>query len=125
MAASEVYTTPRVPAPTAILGNTLVVATATTLITIPAGRTWQGSVAAEASATAAAASAVISTAGTGVVPAAGNLLVVDALGAAGGLGDSNANNMANVYVSAPAGNAVTLTATIVGTGSCSANGILL
>lgn len=124
MASSQTYVTPLVPAPTDILGNTVAVGTATALITIPAGRTWKGSVAVEASATTASSSASVATAGSTVRPAAGNVLAIDATGATGGLGDSNANTMSDVYVSAGS-SAATLTATIVGTGSCSVNGVLL
>jgi hypothetical protein len=124
MAFEQVNTTPLSPPPTSILGNTLTTGTGATLITIPAGRVWWGSVAVEASGTAAAASAAVSIAGTGALPAPGTLLQVDVVDAAGGLGTANANNLTGVYVSAGA-TAATLTATIVGTGSCSVNGILL
>ena len=103
---------------------------ATTLITVPAGRTWVGEVGAScassvaaANATAGQALAEISTAGTGVTPAAGVYFGVDALqgansatGTVGG-GAANFGSMPLVVI-APVGNGVTVQAacTIAGTG---------
>lgn len=112
----------------------------TTVITIPAGRTWVGSVTvqcvcynAAAVTSAAVATGVVTTAGTGVVPAAASYLRCDAVvgaDAVGGLdGDqSEAFNTAEMYVVAPAGNSVTvaITSTVTGTGrvNCTASGLL-
>ena len=102
---------------------------ATTLLTVPAGRTWAGTVtivaavAKDAAATTTAqARAVIATAGTGVVPAAGTILACEAkagANAVGGVTGSQGGNSiaARVVVRAPVGNAVTLTlvSTVAGT----------
>lgn len=101
----------------------------TTLITIPAGRTWVGTVAVNVSAANAAANATagralgyISTAGTNVTPAAGALIAVDARcganAATGTVGSQSSNSdRQNVVVIAPAGNDVTLTIQTVVTGT--------
>jgi hypothetical protein len=92
-----------------------------TLITIPAGRTWVGTIAIQvtcendaAVATLGSVGASIATAGAGVTPAATNLLTVTAYAgknAAGGtVGTSgSAQGSIEVTVIAPAGNSVTLT----------------
>jgi hypothetical protein len=90
-----------------------------TLLTIPAGRTWIGVISITASlvnaAGAAAASArpTISTAGAGVIPAAGTILGCDlsvAISAAAANGNQDSNSVSQrLVVIAPAGNAVTLT----------------
>jgi hypothetical protein len=90
-------------------------AAAQTLLTVPAGRTWLGSLALAATNTAAAGAtgiSTIATAGTGVVPAAGPLLKVhcSTVGTTAGLASQN-NAISDVLVVAPAGNAVTLTLT--------------
>lgn len=109
--------------------NFAATAAATNVIVIPAGRTWVGTVSIQcavqnAAAVAAAASAIgiVSVAGAGVAPVAGNYLRCDALvgaNAAGGLtGDEGeASNSTPLVVIAPAGNAVQIqaAATIVGT----------
>lgn len=94
---------------------------ATTLITVPAGRTWIGEIGsavtvgiAAASATAGQARAVIATAGAGVTPSAGTQLAVEARtganSATGTVGSQAANTArARLVVIAPAGNAVTVT----------------
>lgn len=103
--------------------------TPTTVITIPAGRTWCGSVAvvgSNADTTQSLASTTVTTAGTGVVPAAGTII-------AGVISrrDSAATVMTHspVYVTAPGGNAVTLVVTnsraTTYSGAASANGVLL
>lgn len=102
---------------------------ATTVITVPAGRTWVGTIAiscacsnAGANAVAAVATGVVSTAGAGVIPAAGSYLRCDAQAganvAAGTVGDSGDNFLSSPFqVVAPVGNAVQVqaTATIAGT----------
>jgi hypothetical protein len=101
---------------------------ATTVITVPAGRTWSGWVSlsvtvanAGANAVAAAATGTLTTAGAGVTPAAGTYLRCDAFAganvAAGTVGDQDASTVSMPFVvAAPAGNPVTLqaTATIAG-----------
>lgn len=102
---------------------------ATTLLTIPAGRTWVGTVGgsvavsvAAAAATAGKARAVFSTAGAAAVPAAGTILALEAqagANAATGTAGSGGNSAQTVPVTviAPAANAVQLqvTTTITGT----------
>lgn len=103
-----------------------------TLITVPAGRTWYGTVSASIAATAGTAvvSANINTAGTGVTPAAAvNLLTVtsDPVTAAGDT--VNQNTTGPFYVIAPVGNSVTVTLTntsaTTNASTASALGILL
>lgn len=91
-----------------------------TVITVPAGRIWRGTVALSAALATAAATAgatatpTVSTAGAGVTPAAGAVLGL-ALATGGGVATgtvgTNAQNSvaAPLTVIAPAGNAVTLT----------------
>ena len=93
-------------------------ALATTIITVPAGRTWLGMLSAQsavsvaaATAVAGSARAVISVAGAGSTPAAGALMAIEAMAAAnaaggttGTQGSRNASN--NFTIVAPAGNAV-------------------
>lgn len=104
---------------------------ATTLITVPAGRTWSGRIGASVSCTNSAAvgvlahaSAKFSTAGGGVTPAAGIYFGVDALAGANvaaGLSGTQGSNFgsAPLVVVAPVGNAVTIqvASTNVGTTS--------
>ena len=103
--------------------------TPTTVITVPAGRTWVGSVSvcgSNADTTQSLAGSTVVTAGTNVVPAAGAII-------AGVISrrDSAATVMTHypVYVTAPAGNAVTLqlvnSRATTYSGTASANGILL
>lgn len=101
---------------------------ATTVITVPAGRTWSGVVSvncacqnAGANAVTAQATGVVSVAGAGATPAAGNYMRVTALAganvAAGTVGDSGANSQSiPLVVVAPGGNAVTVqcAATVAG-----------
>lgn len=101
----------------------------TLLITVPAGKTWVGTVSistacqnAGANAALAQATGSVATAGAGVAPAAGTYLRATALAganvAAGTVGDSGDNFLSTPFVVvAPAGNAVTLTATAVISGS--------
>lgn len=96
-------------APATILGASAT-AGGVTLITIPAGRTWRGSI--QISNQTPATSVQVRTAGVGVVPAAGTVLCASQLAAgATAAGDVD---IADVYVSAPPGNAVTLVTAVVG-----------
>jgi hypothetical protein len=102
---------------------------ATTVITVPANRTWVGTVGvscttaiAAASATAGQARAVITVAGVGVTPAAGTILAAEARAGAnattGTVGTQGHRSItAPLTVIAPVGNAVTVqvTSTIAGT----------
>lgn len=114
---------PALPTSTNVLDGFANVQTSgtTTLITIPAGRTWVGTIGgaaatsnAGATAAAATASASITTAGAGVTPAAGSYLRVDAVvgaNVAGGtVGDQDSTGVAGqpFQVTAPAGNSVTV-----------------
>src|SRR5579863_7431590 len=91
-------------------------AAAQTILTVPAGRTWSGSITIAATNTASSgttATAQINTAGTGAIPAnAVNLLKVhcSTVGTVVGLASQN-NQVGDVTVAAPIGNAVTLTLT--------------
>ena len=107
-------------------------AAAQTIITVPAGRTWYGTVSAFIAATAGTAlvSATINTAGTNVTPAAAvNLLTVtsDPVTAAGQTAAGLTTGP--FYVIAPVGNSVTLTLTnssaTTNQSTASALGILL
>lgn len=102
------------------LSHTITTA-ATTLLTVPAGKTWIGEVVISAALSKAAAAAgdgsargVIATAGTGVVPTAGTQLAIEAKAGANvatGTSGTSGNNSVRVKMTvvAPAGNAVTLT----------------
>jgi hypothetical protein len=93
---------------------------ATTIITIPAGRTWIGHVGASVSAAEVAAgtaqpqaTATFTTVGTGVTPTAGTYLVIDARSGAnaatGVVGDGITNFGDTVWiVAAPLANTVTI-----------------
>jgi hypothetical protein len=117
-----------------------------TIITIPAGRTWVGSinisgsvVIPAAQANAADARPNVTSQGTNVTPAAGTFLAkaicqVGANAAAGTVGGSSQNSLCvyPVYVQSPSSNSTSLqfSFTVTGTGatglfSASANGILL
>lgn len=127
---------PFAPDPADILAG-LATSNSGTIITIPAGRTWSGTVTLSASVlvtTAGAAvnaSARVSTAGTGVVPTAGDYVRLDiaapisatALNGTSGVGSVSAP----LLVSAPVGNSVTLVlnATNTTVQSASASGVLL
>lgn len=100
----------------------------TTIITIPAGRTWQGVIGVSCSCAEDAAGAVraqalgvIAFAGAGATPAAGNYMAVQAIcganAATGLVGDDATNQQVLPFtIAAPAANAVTvtITATIAG-----------
>lgn len=96
-------------APSSILGGSSNAGGAT-LVTIPAGKTWRGSV--QISNETPNSSVQVQTVGAGVTPAAGTALCASVL-AAGASATSNAD-IAEVYVSAPAGNAVTLATVVAG-----------
>ena len=115
---------------------------ATTVVTIPAGRTWVGTVGvscavsiAAASSTAGQARAVVTVAGTGVTPAAGTILAAEAKvganAATGTVGGSESRSATSPFtVIAPAGNSVTIqvASTNAGTASvvdCWATGALV
>ena len=97
---------------------------ATTLITIPAGRTWKGKIGAScfiacaaANTTNGTAACVFSVAGAGATPAAGSIFAVRAQAAptaAGGTTGTCGSNFGStdVVVIAPAGNSVTIQTTI-------------
>jgi hypothetical protein len=89
-----------------------------TIITVPAGRTWVGSITLGATNSATAASnatAKVNTSGTGAIPAAAvNLLTVHCslVGTTpAGLASQNNATPGDVVVQAPVGNSVTLTLT--------------
>lgn len=102
---------------------------ATTLITVPAGRTWVGTVGVACavtttagSSTAGQARAVVTVAGAGVTPAAGTIMAAEAKSGANavtGLVGTQGHRSASLpfTVVAPGGNAVTIqvTTTITGT----------
>lgn len=116
---------------------------ATTIVTVPAGRTWAGEInvncvaaIAAASATAGQATGIITTAGANVTPTAGTYLGCDGragANAATGTVGSNGQDSADAtdfVVIAPAGNAVTLQCTSTNAGNfsrvtCAANGRLI
>ncbi|MHB8511477.1 MAG: hypothetical protein ACYDCC_04800 [Actinomycetota bacterium] len=101
--------------------NHVATTAATTLITVPQGRTWIGYVSIQTAATNNAsvtgignARGTVATAGSGVTPAAGTVLQAEALAGAnaatGTVGTSGiASVTSRVVVIAPAGNSVTLT----------------
>lgn len=96
-----------------------------TLITIPAGRTWYGSVTVEATGSAAGNGFCnAQTAGAGASPPAATILCGCLTGNAT---TANASNSATAYVAAPAGNAVTISVNFgtVTTAQGTAAGILL
>ncbi len=119
-----------------VAGTTNVVSSAasTTIITIPAGRVWRGSISAQLIDTTAIgatfSSLNILTVGTNVAPAAGTILL-QVIASPGGTGsEGNQATMNDVVVRAPAGNSVTINiqlsasaATLEGTASC--NGLLV
>ena len=101
---------------------------ATTLVTVPQGRTWVGKVGAScsvavtaAAATAGQSNAVFSIAGAGATPS-GNIFGVDAKagtnGATGTVGSQGSNfGATDLVVVAPAGNSVTIQVTTTMSGS--------
>ena len=104
--------------------------TSTVLITVPAGRVWKGTISVvglSAATTASMQNARVVTVGTNVLPPANTILAI----AASQMQSSGPSEMqvTDVYVSAPAGNAVTINlinstaTTFTGTAAC--NGVLL
>lgn len=104
---------------------------ATTVLTVPAGRTWVGQVGAACacavvagSATVGQARAVFTTAGAGVTPAAGAILAAEAkAGANAATGTTGSNGSRAVQapftIVAPVGNAVTVQVTTTQSGTSS------
>lgn len=105
-------------------------ATASLLLTVPAGRTWEGSFFASVSAAEAAAgtalaeaSVTFATAGIGVVPAAGTywgipcLAAQNASGGTVGTDDANSDTIEIPGITAPPGNSVTVTVTVTISGT--------
>lgn len=108
---------------------------AATIITIPAGRTWKGSVSLSGAlgtapaVAGATATPTVSIAGVGAVPAAGAIVGL-ALRTGGGVATGTvgtnaeaATTIPEVTVIAPAGNAVTLTLQLGGATAASASAI--
>jgi hypothetical protein len=96
----------------------------TTLITIPAGDVWVGTVTTVAFNATSTSSVYVDTAGTGVYPTAG-FIIADAVSSSSTT--SQSVSTPNLYVYAPAGNSVTLRCTGSGGsigGRCLANGII-
>lgn len=123
---------PYVPAAADIVSGSATVTnsvTETTVVTIPAGRTWHGTVHLSVYFTGTASATVkfahVRTLGTGVSPSAGTILHRVNMGSNNGSSDTSGP----FYVSAPVGNAVTITVTngAATTQVCtaSANGVLL
>jgi len=106
---------------------------AQTIITIPATRTWVGTVnvcMTNQAATGSLVTASVATAGTGVTPAAGTVVAVQAGSVGTVAGDAtNTALSGQLYVTAPGGNSVTLTLTNSTATTCTstaqANGVLL
>src|SRR5690348_5179073 len=143
--AGNLRTAPQRPTATDILAGYVQHTSTTadaTVITVPAGRTFVGRVAVSVAASKAAAatgnglvSALIKTAGTNVVPAAGTYFAVSArigANAATGVVGTQGSNFGSmpITVVAPAGNSVTvtlsstLTSTTEGAVDCSIWGVL-
>jgi len=123
------------PPASAILAG-LATTNAGTIITIPAGQTWTGRVTISATivvatgGAAVAGSARVSTAGTGVIPSAGDYLRLDLNAPQSGAALNGTNSTGSVSspftVVAPAGNSVTLVLNVTNTStqSASAAGVL-
>lgn len=134
---------PLPPAAAVLTGYQTFAATAgaTTVVTVPAGDTWVGTVSlscacveAAAGAVQASALGVVSVAGAGATPPAGNLFAVQAVAGANaatgltGTSDSTFGSIPLVVV-APAANAVTVQVTVTITGTsgrvdCTAAGLV-
>lgn len=115
-----------------LAGSSTTAGSAQTLITIPAGRVWKGSVSATIGAAAITTqyTAIFNTAGTGVTPAAAvNLFAVSTSELTAASGESNVNGTSGeIHIAAPLANSVTLTVTATSGAaefSASAVGILL
>jgi hypothetical protein len=131
MGAGQVDVFPAKPSVNDIVSGGLVLLASTAqtaFLTIPAGRTWVGSVtaiAASLATTASTQSAKVVTNGTGVTPAAGTIVAVSLSSRDTAPGVTTQK----VFVTAPAANSVTLelvnsTATTFGGAAC-ASGTLL
>ena len=113
--ATSLSVKPYTPITTDIISGSATVTNSTTavaIITIPANRTWFGTVTASGgwtSTTGAASATIIDilTAGTNVSPAVGTR--VASLSVSNLVGSGQSLSMNNVYVTAPVGNSVTLT----------------
>lgn len=132
MASSQVAMQPITPAPTSILCNGINVVnsvTPSTIITIPAGRTWYGTIHTAANNTTAIAADAVATVkvnGTGVPPA--NSTIIALCTAIGATGPAIGGASGPIYIAAGTGAAtVTLTNSTATTFSsyAVANGILL
>lgn len=106
---------PYLPAPADILSasvNVVNTTTATTIITIPAGRTWYGNIGLEVLNTQNAATtplfATVKTNGTNATPASGTALVQVVSHRAGNVSMNFDAFVPWTYVTAPVGNSVTL-----------------
>lgn len=131
--ASKVEICQQIPAPTSILCNGINVVntiTGSTIITIPAGRTWYGTVhvaANNTTAVAADAVALVKVFGSGVAPANGTIVAFAA--ASGATGTTDGGTSGPLYIAAGAGGAATVqlsnsTATTFSS-YAAANGVLL
>lgn len=87
--------------------------TQTTIITVPAGRTWRGSISVSLNNIGGANStfntAVITTLGAGAFPAAGTNIMTLASNAKGQTGGDVSRTINDIHVIAPGGNSVTIT----------------
>lgn len=113
---------PARPSASEIIANT--VSATGTLVTIPAGKWFVGSITISAAVAAAGTSSpVVTVNGVNAAPATGTVIArVDAIGLATGVASNSAQ--ASVLVKAPTGNAITLdfTAGALGTSSVSISG---
>lgn len=105
--------------------------TSTAFLTVPAGRTWFGTVNSSCAATTVASTVVdarVVTVGTNVVPAAGTVLSLALCSGVSGNGTASAGP-SPCYVTAPVGNSVTLnlllSSATTTSGSATATGVLL
>ncbi len=137
-----IFSAPSAQTPVAGFTSATATTSAATLITIPPGRTWVGTVTISCSSTASAGSAVtgsavgtVQTASTGaVLPPVGNILgcvAQAAANAATGLSGSGSSNTVSAVVTvvSPVGSTTKLTTTVTISGSSgqvmsSANGVL-
>lgn len=110
---------PYIPSPSDILSGSVTVTnstTPTTIITIPAGRTWYGNVGLEVLNTQNAATtplfATITTSGTGATPAPGTAILQVVNHRAGNISPNFDAMVPWTYIVAPGGNSVTLQVTL-------------
>ena len=123
---------PFIPDPSNILCG-LATASGGTLITVPAGKTWQGTVTMTASVVVAAAgsalnaSARVSTLGVGAQPPPGDYIRIDLgapAGAAAVAGTADSGMVSSpMLLAAPAGNSVSLVLNTTGTTAQSASAV--